>query len=97
MGQIRAVVGEGFEVVLESVAGTGFRWEALVPEGKGVVLVEEELEGSAPGRVGGSVRQRFRFEAGEPGKLELRFVYRRPWESEPPLEERVFSVRVEPE
>jgi len=97
VSEIRAFVGERFEVVLESVPGSGFRWEAIVPEGTGIVLAGEELEHGDPALVGGPASQRFRFDAVEPGEVEVRFVYRRPWEAEPPLEERTFTVTVEPQ
>ena len=90
--------GETFEVTLEGVPGSGFRWEPEPPAGKSPVVARgEELEEADPSRVGGSAVQRFRFQAVEPGRVELRFVYRRSWEDEPPLEERAFAVVVEPE
>jgi predicted secreted protein len=96
--EIRAVPGETFEVTLEGVPGSGFRWEPELPEGKSpVVALGDEVEGADPSRVGGSAVQRFRFQAVEPGKVELRFVYRRSWEDDPPLEKRAFAVVVEPE
>jgi predicted secreted protein len=93
--EIRAVQGETFDVTLQGVSGSGFRWELDLPQGASpVVLAGEEVDRPDPSRVGGSATPRFSFEAVEPGELELRFVYRRPWESDPPLEEEIVSVVV---
>jgi predicted secreted protein len=98
VAEIRAVAGGTFEVALEGVPGSGFRWEAELPEGESpIVALGEDVDEPDPSRVGGSAIQRFRFRAVEPGALELRFVYRRSWEKEPPLEERSFAVVVEAE
>jgi predicted secreted protein len=96
--EIRAVQGETFEVALEGVPGSGYRWEAELPEGMSpVALLGEETEARDPAKVGGAAIQRFRFEALEPGELELRFVYRRPWKTGTPLEEETVAIVIEPE
>jgi inhibitor of cysteine peptidase len=93
--EIRAVQGESFDVALEGVPGSGFRWELELPRGASpVLLAGEEVDRPDPSRVGGSATQRFRFEAVEPGELELRFFYRRPWGSDPPLDEKTLAVVV---
>jgi predicted secreted protein len=95
--EIRAVQGETFEVALEGVPGSGYRWELEPSEGKSpVALLGEEAEARDPAQVGGPAVQRFRFEALETGELELRFVKRRPWETDSPLDEETVAVAVEP-
>jgi len=50
-----------------------------------------ERLGSAPGSPG---LYTFRYAAVDPGTVTLRFLYRRPWENEPPLDEVEFIVWV---
>ena len=90
---LEAAVGETFEIDLEGVPTAGFLWEAVsVPEDL-MRLVDDDVD-APPGPIGGAALQRFRFEALAPGEAELRFSYRRPWESSPPAEERAVKVTI---
>jgi predicted secreted protein len=93
-GSVEAAVGETFEVELEGVPTSGFLWEAVVVPEDLVRLVGDDVD-AAPGPIGGSAVQRFRFEALSAGEAELGFAYRRPWESKPPAEERSFRVTIQ--
>ena len=80
-------------MTLEAVPTSGFRWELVSDPGPAARLVGDDFEVTNE-RVGGPALQRFRFEAVEPGELELRFALRRPWESRPPVEERTVGVEI---
>ncbi|HEY3069940.1 MAG TPA: protease inhibitor I42 family protein [Gaiellaceae bacterium] len=94
---IEVGVGDTFDVPLEAVPTSGFRWELSTPEdAHGVVaLLKDEWEG-ASGSVGGPAVQRFRFRASGPGEVTLTFRYARPWEERSPREERTVTVLVAP-
>ena len=79
---IQVKAGEAFEVPLEGSAGTGFRWElaSLAATNQFVTLIDEDRI-AASTVPGGRTVQHFRFQAVAPGKLELAFRYRRPWEA----------------
>jgi predicted secreted protein len=93
VSNVETSVGEEFELDLEGVPTSGFRWEvAGLPDDK-VQLVGEDVE-AASGPIGGSARERFRFRALAAGEAEIRFAHRRPWESKPPAEERTYRVTI---
>jgi predicted secreted protein len=94
---IEVPVGATFDVPLESVPTSGFRWELSIPdEARELVapLGDEWQQNSC--LAGGSAVQRFRFRASAPGEATLTFRYGRPWEDKPPREERTVSVRIDP-
>ncbi len=94
---IHVKAGETFEVPLEVTAGTGFRWEVVLPSGAAhqVTLLEEtrDVPTLTPG---GPTVQRFRFRALTAGTLKLTFRYRRTWESADSGDQRVVAVQIDP-
>jgi inhibitor of cysteine peptidase len=98
--QVEIRVGETLEVRLSENASTGYRW-AILPESArkfDKVLHERgqaaEGAGSPPGKPG---TRDFRFEAVEPGAVELELEYRRPWEAgKAPTRRFKLRVRVLP-
>lgn len=94
---INARVGETFEVPLEGTAGTGFRWEVVLPPtAANVVTLLEETRDVATTVPGSRTVQRFRFRALAPGTLKLTFKYRRAWEAVASGDERVFALQIDP-
>lgn len=93
MNDVQTSVGEEFEVALEGVPTSGFSWEPALTEETRVTFLGDDVDAPVE-RLGGPALQRFRFSAREAGEVELRFVYRRPWESRPPVEERTIRVRI---
>jgi predicted secreted protein len=92
--------GERHEVVLESSGSTGYTWEFEVDGPPDVVQVR--LNQPAPpsdsqrsGLANYSVEHTYAIEALAPGSVEIRFVFRRPWQKgAPPAQTRVFRVKV---
>ena len=79
---IHVRVGETFEVPLEGSAGTGFRWEFdPLPAATRLVSLLEENREVLSTMPGGRIVQHFQFQAVSPGKVDLTFRNRRPWES----------------
>ena len=77
---IDAKVGEIFSVELESVPGAGYQWDADIAESN-VELVEKEIAAADQGTIGGSGKEVFKLKPNAAGDADLRFVYKRPWES----------------
>ena len=94
--EIELHVGAEYPLVLGSSGSTGYVWEAEVLGSPDVILIREDLAEMPPenGRLQNfSVNHSYVIEARKPGKSEVRFVFRRPWEKDmPPLQ--VKSVRV---
>ena len=89
--------GEPFEVRLPSGAGTGDRWELVDPvpaqvRAAGVSRVEPAL-GNLVGAPGQEV---WGFQAVEPGRGQLSFVYRRPFDAAtvPPAQRATYRIQV---
>lgn len=93
---IEVPVGGTFDVPLEGVPTSGFRWELSIPDEARELIdpLGDEWE-QASGLAGGPAVQRFRFRASGAGEATLTFRYARPWEEAPPREERTVSVRIE--
>lgn len=94
---VEASVGAEFDVALQGVPTSGFRWELSIPDEARELITPlgDEWEG-ASGLAGGSAVQRFRFRASRPGEATVTFRYARPWEEGAPREERTVLVRIEP-
>ncbi|HEY3106846.1 MAG TPA: protease inhibitor I42 family protein [Gaiellaceae bacterium] len=94
---VEVSVGGTFDVPLEGVPTSGFRWELSIPDEarKLIAPLDEKWEADAC-LPGGPAVQRFRFRASAPGEATLTFRYARPWEDQPPRDERTVSVRIEP-
>jgi predicted secreted protein len=78
---IDAKVGEIFSVELESIPGAGYQWDADF-DGQKVEIVKKEFAPPPTGAIGGSGKDVFKFKPLVDGDTELRFVYKRPWETE---------------
>ena len=81
------------DVVLEGNPSTGYTWEIEETENPKLTLMgEPQFEAGAqiPG-AGGEFT--FRFEVAESGTGNLRLIYHRTWETEPPA--RTFEVTIE--
>lgn len=78
--ELRAACGETVEIALEAFPGAGALWSAsLTPAG--CRLDEGARRGEGSG-IGGPALQCFVFAAAQPGRYDLRFELRRPWEEE---------------
>jgi len=77
--------GAVLEVRLDSVPGTGYRWDTAVQEPSPLRLIEmRDVPLADNKRVGGQQIQLFRFEATRAGEVMLKLRYRRPWERDKP-------------
>lgn len=88
---IKTKKGDTFSVSLESNPTTGYSWQPQF-DSNYVQLVNSGYIPSQPNLIGGSGKETFDFLALESGTTEITFSYMRPWESQPPLETRVFKI-----
>ncbi|MDD2666772.1 MAG: protease inhibitor I42 family protein [Methanocellales archaeon] len=88
---IKTKKGATFSVSLESNPTTGYSWQPQF-DSNYVQLVDSSYVPSQPNLLGGSGKETFEFLAMSSGTTEITFSYARPWESQPPLETRVFKV-----
>ncbi|HUR98943.1 MAG TPA: protease inhibitor I42 family protein [Pyrinomonadaceae bacterium] len=77
---IHAKEGDVFSIALASIPGAGYQWDADVDSQK-LELVDKEFIPPAGGAIGGAGREVFRFKSLAAGDCEIRFVYKRPWET----------------
>jgi predicted secreted protein len=92
---IEVASGSEFSLVLESNQSTGFRWELTDTAGLGPLRVlGAGYESDNPDMNGAGGRERWHVRAGGPGEGIVTLVFRRPWETVPPVERRRFQVRV---
>jgi inhibitor of cysteine peptidase len=94
VSDVETRVGEEFEIELESVPTSGFRWQVAALDAERLRLLADDEIVASTERIGGAAVHRFRFQALAPGEAELRLALSRPWESKPPAEEREFRVTV---
>ena len=82
--------GGQVEVLLEGNATTGFTWD-LADHDPAVIALQGEpvYEETTTDVVGAGGTWRFMLVGQEPGECEVRFIYHRTWEDEPP--EQTFS------
>jgi len=92
-------VGDLFVVQLEGNASTGYEWVRVEPvslEGSPVDIVKESeyqnLGTPIPGASGEFV---FRYRAMRPGTVTLGFEYRRPWDTDDPIDSYSVTVWVQ--
>jgi len=88
--ELRAACGEALEIALEAFPGAGALWSA--PPVPADCRIEEGARRSADFGIGGPTLQCFVFTAARPGRYDLRFEFKRPWEAEV---RAVQSVRVD--
>lgn len=89
--------GAEFDIALRSNHSTGYQWvladsAAIAPlrmTGKDYTIPRRNRD-----RNGAGGTETWTFAASEPGQTTLRFVYRRPWETKPPIDSATFRVRV---
>ena len=86
-------LGEEFYIYLEGNPSTGYTWEVIEDGALVTKLLEEEwmYEEEIPGSPG---TVKFTFTAEEVGEAELKLVYHRTWEDEPPAEEYTLTIIV---
>jgi predicted secreted protein len=90
-------VGEDHPVRLAGLGTAGYQWLVLVEGDEGVADVTAAgLAAPANARIGTSADELFTIRAVGPGATRVRFEQRRPFEPKdvPPIEERVFEIRV---
>jgi predicted secreted protein len=90
-------VGEQHPIRLAGLGTAGYRWEPLVEGDEGVAEVSDAgVARPANARIGTSADELFTIRAVRPGVTRVRFVQRRPWESEdePAANEHVVEIRV---
>ena len=92
-------VGDLFVVQLEGNASTGYEWVRVEPaslEGSPVDIVKEsdyeDLGTPMPGSPGEFL---FRYRAMRPGTVTLGFEYRRPWDTDDPIDSYSVTVWVQ--
>jgi len=92
--QVELSVGQRFLVSLESNPSTGYRWEIAELDTSVVAQAGEPSFAASSDLVGASGFETWRFQAVAAGETELRLVYRRPWEQEPPLQSYTLHLSV---
>jgi len=89
--------GQTFVIQLESNRSTGYRW-SLIPTPSGVLAVVGDVMYTAPrpgAKAGSPGTESFAYRATQAGRQELRFEYRRPWETTaPPAKSLTFTITV---
>lgn len=76
-------VGQELQVKLRYTAGTGYVWEASDNDGQVLQQVGTPRNvPDDPGVIGGTGTQVDTFRAAGTGTVELKMVYRRPWETD---------------
>lgn len=80
---ISTSVNQEFVIALDANPTTGYDWEESY-DGNMLRLVEKKYnpDEKAPGLVGASGTQYFRFKTLKTGKTEITVTYKRPWETE---------------
>ena len=85
LGATKVIVGDSICVVLEENPSTGYTWEYTEePEGRLELTETRVFEGeeSEPKMVGAPVTRVWKFTAVKEGEVTLRYIYRRPWETD---------------
>lgn len=77
---INSKVGETFSIELEGNPTTGYQWQEKFDEEK-VKLLDKKINPSS-GQIGASATEVFKFQVLKEGTTDLRFNYKRAWESE---------------
>ncbi len=96
--ELELSVGDSSELVLPGLGTAGYRWDGEVLGDAGVVALAWQ-RGWPPGEPavhppGAGAPERLTVAALAPGRVVVRLVQRRPWESGPPLAEHTVSVAV---
>ncbi len=92
---INANVNEEFVIALDSNPTTGYSWQESYNQSF-LKLVDKKYEQSpgSEGTVGSGGTEYFRFKALKAGETKITIGYSRPWESKPPAEMKVFTIKI---
>lgn len=95
---VEAVVGQEFELRLESNRTTGYSWSLVKNYSHKILnLIATDYEASKTGLMGAPGTQIWKFTADSEGQTEVIFHYARSWEKDvPPVRERSFVITVKP-
>ena len=95
---IRLAPGQDHALILSENPSTGYSWAIDAAASKGLDVVAVEHRGHKPGKTmpGAPGERLWTLRALKSGHAEIAFVYRRPWESAPPVDTRTVVVDVAP-
>ena len=98
-GPVSMRVGQVLEIALMANASTGYQWE-FISDGAPVLVrttgpATPPPMDTPPPMPGSPSIARWWFRADKPGKATVRMVYRRAWETVPPVEVVEYAVIVE--
>ena len=94
-GSVDLNTGDVLVVELPANLTTGYRWEVGQVNNNLLRPVADIEFQASSSRVGAPGTQTLRFDAIASGNAILRLVYRRPWESVPPLQSFMIEARIE--
>ena len=77
---LQGTAGGPIEIVLSATPGAGLTWHA--PDAPAGCTVTPGAAVRADGAIGGAVDRRFLITCVRPGRVDLSFEYKRPWEAE---------------
>ena len=94
---ITVQAGEPFALRFYSIPGSGYSWEFTAePDKQLLEFIEEKVEDSKSGRLGGRVLVVWVFTARAAGEAEISMKYARPWEKDvDPIKRYVFKVKIQ--
>jgi predicted secreted protein len=78
--EITIKAGQGIQIQLEGLGGTGYWWYVENLDARRMELLSEKTKSVSDGRVGGPVLGLWTFRAKEPGTVEIKMDYYRTWE-----------------
>ena len=89
--------GKRITLRLEANHSAGYRWSLAASGDAGLEQIGEPFYAAEKSAAGSGGAEYWTFRAVSSGKKELRFAYRRPWETDkPPARELSYSVSVGP-
>lgn len=94
--EITIKAGQGIQIQLEGLGGTGYWWYVENLDARRMELLSEKTKSVSDGRVGGPVLGLWTFRAMEPGTVEIKMDYYRIWEGSAKAIEH-FQVRIKVE
>jgi predicted secreted protein len=94
--EITIKAGQGIQIQLEGMGGTGYWWYVENLDARRIELLSEKTKSVSDGRVGGPVLGLWTFRAMEPGTVEIKMDYYRIWEGSAKAIDH-FQVRIKVE
>ncbi|MGA2956436.1 MAG: protease inhibitor I42 family protein [Thermodesulfobacteriota bacterium] len=94
--EITIKAGQGIQIQLEGLGGTGYWWYVENLDARRMELLSEKTKSVSDGRVGGPVLGLWTFRAMEPGTVEIKMDYYRIWEGSAKAIDH-FQVRIKVE